>query len=280
MNSMYLPTITVVTPSFNQGQYLEQTILSVLSQNYPHLEYIVIDGGSTDNSVEIIKRFEKQISYWISEPDKGQSNAINKGFRNATGDIVCWLNSDDLLMPGTLRKVGQAFSEDPSLEVVTGYTVRTDAQLRILFNHYVPKPCSWLARQGILYTTQASFWKQKLLERVGYLDESLHWIMDLDLWMKCHLARVKSRHLRDIFFVWRLHEMCKTVCRGEILQEHARLMERYRHMHYHSPLLRARLLYYAWKCINGDYLKQWLFQRRWKGRPLSELIEAIRVGTL
>ena len=112
------PKISIITPSYNQGQYLEETILSVINQNYPNLEYIIIDGGSTDNSVEIIKKYEKNISYWVSEKDHGQSNAINKGLAIATGDIVAWLNSDDQYCEKSLDIISNTFKQHPEINIV------------------------------------------------------------------------------------------------------------------------------------------------------------------
>ncbi|NVO00781.1 MAG: glycosyltransferase, partial [Geobacteraceae bacterium] len=114
------PKITIVTPSYNQGRFLEKTILSVLDQGYPNLEYIVIDGGSTDESVEIIKKYADRLTYWVSEPDRGQSHAINKGFERATGEIFGWLNSDDWYHPGALQAVAEAFAANPDVGAVVG----------------------------------------------------------------------------------------------------------------------------------------------------------------
>jgi glycosyltransferase involved in cell wall biosynthesis len=112
-----LPKISIVTPSFNQGRFIEKTILSVIEQDYPNLEYIIIDGGSTDESVEIIKKYEKHLAYWVSEPDRGQSHAINKGFERATGEIFGWLNSDDWYHPGALKALAEAFAANPEAGV-------------------------------------------------------------------------------------------------------------------------------------------------------------------
>ena len=112
-------SISIITPSYNQGQYLEQTINSVLGQNYPHLEYIIIDGGSTDGSVAIIKKYAEHLKYWVSEKDRGQASAINKGLQYCTGEIFNWLNSDDYLQPGALQKIANAFSEK-TVDLVAG----------------------------------------------------------------------------------------------------------------------------------------------------------------
>lgn len=270
------PTVSVVTPSYNQGQFIEETIRSVLLQGYPNLEYIIIDGGSTDRSVEIIRKYSPWLTYWVSEPDRGQCDAINKGLRIATGDIVCWLNSDDLFLCGALCKVGQAFARNPNVQIVTGYTIRTDSHLRLMFNHYVPVQTRWLAKRGIIYFSQQStFWKSKLLDEVGYLDESLHNSLDTDLWLRFLAAPVKIAHLREFLAVWRLHDECKSVKFAERRdREHLMLRGRHQTMRYSNPGMLARLIYRAWKVLNGDYLKDIAFQFRWKGRPLSEFISS------
>ena len=118
--NLKFPKITIVTPSFNQSKFLERTIISVLNQNYPNMEYIIIDGGSTDGSVDIIKKYEKYLTFWCSEKDKGQSDAINKGFEHGTGEIYAYLNSDDLFLPGTLQYIAEAFKSNKNYDLIYG----------------------------------------------------------------------------------------------------------------------------------------------------------------
>jgi len=181
------PKISIVTPSFNQGQYLEKTILSVLDQNYPNLEYIIIDGGSTDNSVDIIKKYEKHLKCWVSEPDRGQSHAINKGFEHATGDLMAWLNSDDYYMPGALHKVAEVAMAKPEAGAIIGagqfvnesgkvklYKEPAEVTLESLYD--------WL---DIFHFMQSScFFRKNVWDKCGPLDEQIHIAMDLNLWLR------------------------------------------------------------------------------------------------
>lgn len=178
------PLISLVTPSLNQAQFLEQTIRSVLLQGYPALEYIIIDGGSNDGSLEIIKRYEPWLSYWVSEPDEGQSQAINKGFRRAGGEVVGWLNSDDLLYPGALAAVGRARLTYPEAKVIYGAGAKVDREGRpskeIPQRPYDPG----LLAARCYFLQPGTFMERGALVAVDLLDEKLRYAMDWDLWIR------------------------------------------------------------------------------------------------
>lgn len=180
------PKITVITPSFNQAATLEETIVSVLRQGYPNLEYIVVDGGSTDGSKDVIKRYEQHIDYWVSEPDRGQSHAINKGLERATGDLVVWLNSDDFFYPGALQTVAQAYAADPSAGLYVGNGTLVDAAgSRIRrYSNGVAFDFEVLLRGSNFILQPSTFINRRALEDVGFIDESLIYAMDLDLWLR------------------------------------------------------------------------------------------------
>ena len=187
-----LPRISIVTPSFNQGLSLERTIRSVLDQNYPNLEFIVVDGGSTDGSVEIIKRFESQLAYWVSEPDTGQANAINKGLARATGTILAWLNSDDCHLPGALEIVAEAAVAHPEAEVFVGGGDTVDLAGNILYHKAPSSPITreslhrWM--DGGDFMQPSCVFREKAWRRVGSLDETIHIALDLDLWLRMEKA--------------------------------------------------------------------------------------------
>ncbi|MDD4762026.1 MAG: glycosyltransferase family 2 protein [Candidatus Pacebacteria bacterium] len=180
------PKISIITPSLNQGQFIEETIRSVLLQGYPNLEYLIIDGGSTDESIQIIKKYQKWLSYWISEPDNGQANAINKGFKKASGDIVAWLNSDDYYEKKSLMHIAREFNDshygfvygDTRIVDEFGHTLsfflaREFSYKDELFHNHVPQ--------------QSCFWRRSVFADSGYLDESYHFTMDYDFWIRCGL---------------------------------------------------------------------------------------------
>ena len=181
------PRISVVTPSFNQAPFLEACIRSVVGQNYPNLEYIVIDGGSTDGSVQIIKSFEKDLAYWVSEPDAGHYDAVNKGFRRATGDIFAWLNSDDLYTPWTFAVVADVFERLPEVQwLSTLYPLFWNiAGAATLCTQLPGFDRSEVLRRGKGVQQESTFWRRSLWERAGgALDTSFKLAGDLDLWAR------------------------------------------------------------------------------------------------
>lgn len=186
------PKISVVTPSYNQGRYIEETIRSVVMQGYPNLEYIIVDGGSSDDSVEMIKKYEKDITWWVSEKDKGQTHAINKGFEKATGDILAYINSDDLYMPYTFKLVAELFAQY-NLDWLTGIQSRLVSDNVIAPKRDAVKLFSRdLFRKGYHvgslfgWNQQCStFWSSALFNKVGRrFDESFNHAMDIDMWIR------------------------------------------------------------------------------------------------
>jgi glycosyltransferase involved in cell wall biosynthesis len=187
-----LPRITIVTPSLNQGQFIGQTIQSVLDQKYPNLEFIVIDGGSTDGTLDILRMNEGRLK-WISEKDRGQSHAINKGLAMAGGEVVGFLNSDDVYEPGALLTVGRYFSENPGSFWVTGQCRNIDPEGKEIRRIITAYKNFWLRinNRSVLkvlnFVSQpATFWRKAVMERVGYLDEDLRFAMDYDYWMRLY----------------------------------------------------------------------------------------------
>jgi GT2 family glycosyltransferase len=181
------PRITVVTPSYNQGWFIETTIRSVLLQGYANLEYIIMDGRSTDNTIEIIRRYEPWLTAWVSEPDKGQTDAIQKGFNQASGELLTWLNSDDLLLPNALRHVALASRQRPDAVAWVGGCQRIDRDGRLL-NTITPRGlererlANWFF-DGFFYQPSC-FFSANAYRQSGGVDPSLNFSMDVDLWLK------------------------------------------------------------------------------------------------
>jgi glycosyltransferase involved in cell wall biosynthesis len=213
---MDLPRITVVTPSFNQGRYIEATIRSVLDQNYPNLEYLVLDGGSTDGSVDIIRRYADRLTYWVSEPDGGQAAAIAKGFRRATGDILAWLNSDDLYLPGALATVGQTFARDPSAQFVYGSRHVVDEDGRLIRVYHPPTLFHrFYFAFGQWIPQECAFWRRGLYDRAGGIDEAMFFALDLSLFMRMRRWSNFTRIPQELAAI-RMHALTKTSLHWEV----------------------------------------------------------------
>jgi glycosyltransferase involved in cell wall biosynthesis len=206
----YFPRITVITPSFNQVHFLERTILSVLNQDYPNLEYIIIDGGSTDGSVELIKKYERFLAYWISEKDEGQSQAINKGLRRASGEWVAWQNSDDVFYPGTFSSLAEAVKKNSQSILFVGNMNLIDVHDEVINNlKYVTPTYQSVLAEGMVLTNQAAFWSRSLHDKIGYLNEDLHYGFDFE-WFLRALAIGRATHVNQLWGGLRIHLQTKT----------------------------------------------------------------------
>lgn len=219
------PKISIITPSYNQGRFLEKTILSVLEQGYPNLEYLIIDGGSSDDSVEIIKKYADRLAYWVSEPDRGQSHAINKGVALATGEIFGWLNSDDWYYPGALLTVAEAFVANPEAGAVVGGGEMVD-EAGALIPHNEPAIItkeSLLNWSDAFFCQPSCFFSRNAWNACGPLDEDFHYAMDLDLWFKI-AARFRFVRIEQVLSVSLVHADAKTAANAVETQMDALLV--------------------------------------------------------
>ncbi len=224
------PKISVVTPSYNQGQFLERTILSVLNQNYPNLEYVIMDGGSTDGSVEIIRRYERHLTRWVSRKDDGQADAIRRGFDLCTGQVLAYLNSDDVYLPDTLCRVGRLFRARPGVDVVYSNNYLTDEQDRIVGDRRFT-PYIWpVSRLGFLYggfgiCQPTAFWTRDMYYRVGQIDPAFVHCMDTDLFVRFALHGARFRFLREYLACARIHRSSKTSTLRHVARQEGRRIE-------------------------------------------------------
>ncbi len=273
---MYLPIISIITPSYNQAQFLDQTIRSVVGQRQQIHEYFVLDGGSKDGSVDIIQKYADRIDWWVSEKDKGQSDAIHRGFVRATGDILYWLNSDDVLLPGTLAKVRQAFAANPHWDVLTGYSLHIDAQSRITGAFRMGLESLWMATHGTLHVCQQTcFFKRSLYEKVGGLNLDLHCVMDTDLWTRMLKAGAVWGHIPDYLACFRIHEAAKgSSWLKEYAKEHQWLAQTYPDCFGPRGFRYARYLHAASQVFTGRRLAAWRDTRRWKGQRVGDIFKA------
>lgn len=262
------PKVSIVTPSYNQGAFLEETIRSVLLQGHPNLEYIVMDGGSTDQSVEILRKYEPWLGYWVSEPDWGQSDAINRGFARATGEIFGWLNSDDTYERGSLSYITRYFASRPECDLVYGKGWYLDASGKKTY------PCHWVRPfdRKLLLTFNfilqpAAFWRRLLWERTGGLDISYHWAMDWD-WFIRATALVEPHYLPVDLARWRITAETKTMAGGQARRaEVAGISRRYGGVW--QPTYIIYLLDHLARCVSN----------RPAPRPIGRMLQYLLIAT-
>lgn len=219
---MTLPRLTVITPSLNQAKYLERTLRSVLDQDYADLEYIVMDGGSTDGSVDILQRYDDRLAYWVSEPDEGQSWAINRGIERSTGDVIAYINSDDYYLPGAFEAALPYF-ENPSVRWVAGASdsIEPDGTLE---NHWVPAPpsgsrVSWV--RGPWYVPQvSSFWRRDVFDEYGLLREDLNFVFDTEFGVRLALGGLYPVTFDRVLAIRYLHDEAKSADRSQFVREY------------------------------------------------------------
>ena len=253
--------VSVITPSFNQAAYIEETILSVLNQDYPQVEYIIVDGGSTDVSREIIERYADRLAWWVSERDRGQTDAINKGFAHAKGEILAWLNSDDTYLPGAIAEAAAFLEANPQAGMVYGDANLVDQQGTLLGKFPARQTDYRRLRRGYVHIPQqAAFFRASLWRQVGPLDPSFYFAMDYDLWVRLARLAPLCYHPRT-WANFRLHSAGKSVaaddrCWPEMLRVHYRLGgSRFSRLVFKAKI---RPLIYAWLPLR---LRLWLRRR-------------------
>jgi glycosyltransferase involved in cell wall biosynthesis len=219
--------ISIVTPSYNQAKYVEATIQSVLSQDYAHIEYIIVDGGSTDGTLDVIQKYEDKLSWWVSEKDKGQTDALNKGFTRAKGDILAWINSDDTYQPGAVLAAVQYLQHHPNVGMVYGDCNFINENGKIIGKFDAAQTSYGLLRRGYVHIPQqAMFFRAELWKQVGPLDPSFYFAMDYDLWTRI-AARTEIKYVPQTWANFRLHTTGKTImaderCWPEMIRVHYR----------------------------------------------------------
>ena len=264
------PLLSIVIANFNYGRFLESAIRSVLDQNVAEVELIVVDGGSTDNSMEIIKRYSDRMAWWVSESDRGQSDAFNKGFAHAKGKYLTWLNADDMMVPGCLSRVIAAMKKHPGNEWFTANFYRIDNDGRRIESfwgpHYYPY---FLQRKNspVVVYGPATFFTKKIFDAVGGMNVSCHYTMDTDLWIRFIVAGIKQRRINYFCWAFRMHEASKTAEYGDHVMDRKHFQnmceeERaaYRRAGYHVSKF-MNYLVRIWKLLDGSYFYGLILRR-------------------
>jgi len=221
------PLVSIITPSYNHARFIEATIQSVLMQDYPRIEYLIVDGGSNDGTVDLIKKYSDKLSWWVSEKDKGQTDAINKGFNRAKGDILAWLNSDDTFEPGAVTAAVKYLQEKPEVGMVYGDCNFINEHGKVIGKFNSAQTDYHLLRQGYVHIPQQTmFFRRELWEQVGPLDPSFYFAMDYDLWIRI-AAKCEIKYVSQTWANFRIHTSGKTIiaddrCWPEMIRVHYR----------------------------------------------------------
>lgn len=215
-----LPSISIVTPSFNQGSFLEKTLTSVLDQHYPNLEYVVQDGNSGDETVYILEKYHSSLAHWESVKDGGQSHALNLGFKHTSGEIMGYLNSDDMLLPGSLHYVGEFFAKNPKIDVIYGHRILIDENDKEIGRWVLPRHDNKILSWADYIPQETLFWRRNIWEKTGsHIDENFLFAMDWDLILRFREAGAKFARLPRFLGAFRVHSTQKTSsqlnCKGE-----------------------------------------------------------------
>lgn len=273
-NNFNCPRISIITPSFNQGKFIEETIKSVLDQKYSNLDFIIIDGASKDSSVNVIRKYEACLSHWESKQDRGQSHAINKGFRLATGDILTWLNSDDVYCPNILRYIGKFFIDNPQVMLLSGYCNLSDSELNIVgVKKTVPFSKEQFLEGGNVPGQPAIFFRKEILDSVGYLNENLHYVMDWEYWLRISMTVPNSRIclINHPLATARLWDQAKTTIAGtKSIRERESILTMFFHEWTQSKFLKNPLYFNAYRNLYKRY-SQIYWQNKQYGSALSNL---------
>jgi len=252
------PLISIVTPSFNHGLYIEETIKSVIDQKYPNLEYIVNDGGSTDNTTEILKKYSSDQLRWTSEKDKGQADAINRGLQSSKGEIMAYLNSDDLLLPGSLNYIAKYFQAHPSVDVVYSHRVLIDKESKEIGRWILPLHNDKVLCIADYVPQETMFWRRSIWEKAGsYIDDSFDFAIDWEILLRFIDEGAKFRRLPKFLGAFRVHNESKS--KSMIVSSGHKEMSRLRFRHHKCELTRREIrkklasFYRQQLCLNALY---------------------------